>query len=108
MPWAFENTRNKQHKHSHAIDIGEYTEQTTNNINILMLSAFENTQNKQHKHSHATNIGEYIAIACKDAPSLLVTQPHAPCSYTLPTLHSIVRITHPTDAKIQNFWLTKE
>jgi hypothetical protein len=26
------------------------------------------------------------AIACEGAPSLLVPQPHAPCSYTLPTL----------------------
>lgn len=106
MPRAFENIQNKQHKHSHAP--GHLRIYVTNNINILMSSAFENTQNKQHKHSHATSIGEYIAIACKDVPSLLVTQPHTPCSYTLPTPHSIVKITHPTDAKIQNFWLTKE
>jgi hypothetical protein len=66
----------------------------TNNINILMSLAFENTQNEQHKHSHAVGIGEYITIDCKDAPSLLITQPHAPCSYTLPTLHNIVKITH--------------
>ncbi len=99
MSRAFENTHNKRQKHSHASSIWEYTKQTTqtfscpghlriygtNNINILMPSAFENTQNKQHKHSHVACIGEYIVIACKDAPSLLVTQPHAPCSYTLPT-----------------------
>ncbi len=73
----------------------------------LLRSVFENTQNEQHKNSHAAGIGEYITIACKDAPLCLLLS-FTPCSYTLPILHNIVRITHPTDARIQNFWLTKE
>jgi hypothetical protein len=47
------------------------------------------------------------AIAYKYAPYLLIPQPYIPCSYTLPTLHNIIKITCPTYAKIQNFWLTK-
>jgi hypothetical protein len=56
----------------------------TNNINILMPPALENI----------------LLLLAKMLPLCLLLSLTVPVVYTLLTLHSIVRITHPTNAKI--------